>query len=208
LLQTEFWNPNVVGVYSVGGATEVCGISETPTTIQGTGRVEPPVPEKVEYAIADLDLPFAGRRVAVGGPTNEPLALYRVGRSLRVGELTEGIYGDGWMGEEASFTKYVARRRVPSRLSVTVGRQGWVGPDVPGHVTLSVGRPAAAGPGLERVLAKRSWTLHRLEQRSFTFRTPAPPIRAVIHIDPTFSPSQFGLPDPRQLGAQVSFSLR
>lgn len=208
LLQTEFWNPNVVGVYTVGGATEVCGIYETATTIQGTGRVQPPVPGHVEHAIADSSLPFAGRRVAAGGPANEPLVLYRVGRSLRVGEITEGIYGDGWMGEEASFTKYVARRRVPRRLTVTIGRQGWSGPDVPGRVTLSVGRPAAAGPGLERVLAKRSWTLHRLEQRSFTFRTPAPPLRAVVHVDPTFSPSQFGLPDPRQLGAQVSFSLR
>jgi len=206
LLQTEFWNPNVVGVYSVGGATEVCGIYETPTTIQGaTGRVESTVPDHVDYAIADRTLPFAGRRVAVGGPVTEPLALYRVG-SLRLGELTTGIYGDGWMGQEASFTRY-ARRRGPGRLTVTVGRQGWGGPDVPGHVVITVGRPAAAGPGFERVLARRTWTVHRLERRSFTFSTPPPPIRAVVHVEPTFSPSQFGLVDPRALGAQVSFAL-
>jgi hypothetical protein len=48
--------------------------------------------------------------------------------------------------------------------------------------------------------------LHRLEQRSFTFETPRPPIRAIVHVDPTFSPSQFGQVDTRQLGAQVSFS--
>jgi len=207
LLQTEFWNPNVVGVYTVGGATEVCGIYETPTTVQAdTGRVEPTVPDHAEYAIADRSLPFAGRRVAVGGPADEPLALYRVG-ALRIGEITEGVYGDGWMGQEASFTRYVARRRVPGRLTVTVGRQGWTGPDVPGHVVISVGRPAQAGPGLERVLATRSWTVHRLDQRTFNFKVPQPPIRAVVHVEPTFSPSQFGQADARQLGAQVSFSL-
>jgi len=206
LLQTEFWNPNVVNVYSVG-ATEICGIYETPTTIHvSTGRVVPSVPDGVEYAIADRSLPFGGRRVAVGGPADEPLALYRVGRSLRVDEITEGIYGDGWMGQEASYTRYGAPHRVPGRLTVTVGRQAWGGPDVPGHVMISVGRPAAAGPGLEHVLATRSWTVHRLEQRSFTFETPPPPIRAVVHVEPTFSPSQFGQADTRQLGAQVSFA--
>jgi hypothetical protein len=143
--------------------------------------------------------------VAVGGPADQPLALYRVG-SLRIGEITEGIYGDGWMGSDASFTRYTTPRRVPGRLTVIVGRQGWVGPDVPGHVVIRVGRPAASGPGLEQVLAKRSLTLHRLEQRSFTFAIPPPPIRAVVHVDPTFSPSQFGQADTRQLGAQVSFT--
>jgi hypothetical protein len=207
LLQTEFWNPNVVSVYSVG-ATEVCGIYETPTTIQvATGRVDPQVPDQVDYAIANRSLPFAGRRVAVGGPADDPLALYKVGRSLRVGEITSGIYGDGWMGEDASYTRYVAPRRVPGRLTVTVGRQSWGGPDVPGRVEISVGRPAADGPGLARVLARRRWTLHRLEQRSFTFETPPPPMRAIVHVEPTFSPSQFGQADTRQLGAVVTFSF-
>jgi len=208
LLQTEFWNPNVVDVYSVG-ATEICGIYETPTTIQvATGRIEPPVPDQVEYAIADRSLPFGGRRVALGGPADARLALYRVGRSLQVGEITEGVYGDGWMAQDASYTQYVAPRGVPGRLTVTVGRQSWGGPDVPGHVVIRVGRPAATGSGLEEVLATRNWTVHRLEQRSFNFTTLAPPFRAVVHIDPTFSPSRFGQADTRQLGAQVSFAPR
>lgn len=206
LLQTEFWNPNVVNVYSVG-ATEICGIYETPTTIQvATGRIVPPLPDHVDYAIADSRFQFAGRRVAAGGPADGPLALYRVGRSLRVGEIAVGIYGDGWMGQEASYTRYGAPRGVPGRLTVTVGRQGWAGPDVPGHVVIRVGRPAAGGPGLADVLATRNWTVHRLRQRSFTFKTPGPAIRAVVHVEPTFSPSQLGQADTRQLGAQVSFS--
>ena len=139
LLQTEFWNPNVVGVYSVG-AGELCGLYETPTTTNvETGRVEPSVPDRVDYAVADRSLPFAGRRIAVGGPGDEPLALYRVGKSLRIGEITAGVYADGWMGGDASYTRYVAPRRAPVRLTVTVGREGWSGPDVPGNVVIRIG---------------------------------------------------------------------
>jgi hypothetical protein len=206
LLQTEFWNPNVVGVYSVG-AGELCGLYETPTTTDvATGRVEPQVPDRVDYAIAARSLPLAGRRIAVGGPADEPLALYRVGRSLRVGDNTSGVFPDGWMGGDASYTRYVAPRRAPVRLTVTVGRQGWSGQDVPGNVVISVGKPAAAGPGLERTVETRRLTLHRLEQRSFTFEEQSVPIRVTVHVTPTFSPSQFGQADARQLGAQVSFA--
>src|SRR5262249_61946126 len=91
LLQTEFWNPNVVGVYSVG-AGELCGLTETPTSTDvATGLVAPQVPDGVDHAIAVRSLPIAGRRVALGGPADEPLALYRVARSLRVGANTTGV---------------------------------------------------------------------------------------------------------------------
>jgi hypothetical protein len=206
LLQTEFWNPSVVGVYSVG-AGELCGLYETATTTDvATGRVDPQVPDGVDYAIAARSLPVGGRRIAVGGPADQPLALYRVGRSLRVGENTSGVYPDGWMGSDASYTRYVAPRHGPVRLTVTVGRQGWSGPDVPGEVVISVGKPAASGSGLEGTLETRRLTLHRLGQRSFTFEAQPVPIRVTVHVAPTFSPSQFGQADTRQLGAQVSFS--
>jgi hypothetical protein len=208
VLQTEFWNPNVVGVYAVGGG-EICPLPVTPTTTDvATGRVEPAVPEQVDYAVADRSLPFAGRLIAVGGPPDQPLALYRVGRSLHVGEITAGIYGDGWMGGQASYTRYPTSKGAPGRLTVTVGRRAWTGPDVPGRVVIRVGRPAANGPGLARASSVQRWTVHRLQERSFVFDTPPPPVRAVVRVDPTFSPAQFpGSTDTRQLGAVVSFSF-
>ncbi|HEY7019291.1 MAG TPA: hypothetical protein VH297_12555, partial [Gaiellaceae bacterium] len=79
LLQTEFWNPNVAGVYAVG-ASEICPLPETVGTIDvASGRIDPPVPAGVDYGVVDRTLPFAGRLVAVGGPADQPLALYRVG---------------------------------------------------------------------------------------------------------------------------------
>ncbi|HEY7018844.1 MAG TPA: hypothetical protein VH297_10300, partial [Gaiellaceae bacterium] len=173
-----------------------------------SGRIDPPVPAGVDYGVVDRTLPFAGRLVAVGGPADQPLALYRVGKSFRIGELTAGIYGDGWIGQEASYTRFPTAGSGPGRLTVSVGRQAWGGPDVPGHVVIRVGRPAKTGTGFDRVFAVRRWTVHRLQQRTFVFKTPPPPLRAVVTVDPTFSPAQLaGASDTRQLGALVSFSF-
>jgi hypothetical protein len=204
MLETEFWNPNVRHVYAVG-AGDICALPETPTTLNtATGRIAPPVPKGVRYALVDDRVPFAGRRVASAGG---PLTLYRVGRSLRIGTTTEGVYGDGWMGSQAQYSVFVSRGNRPARMVVTVGRTGWGGQDVPGRVKISLGRPAASGPGLAEVYGLRLWVVHRLDQRTFTFAARRPPLRVVVEIQPTFSPAQFGLADTRQLGAQVSFSF-
>jgi hypothetical protein len=207
LLETEFWNPNVVGVYNVG-AVQICPLpATTAATNVATGRIEPPIPENVDYGVFSRNVPFAGRLVAAGGPPDQPLGLYHVGRSLRVGEVTSGIYGDGWMGAEASYTRY-ASKGSGGRLTVTISRTAWAGPDVPGHVVIRVGRPSATGVGLARVSDVRRWTVHRLQQRSFVFERPSPPMRALVTVDPTFSPAQFpGQTDGRQLGAIVTFSF-
>ncbi|MDP9307830.1 MAG: hypothetical protein M3P15_05930, partial [Actinomycetota bacterium] len=57
-------------------------------------------------------------------------------------------------------------------------------------------------------LATRKWIIHTGGARVFTFRTPPRRFQVTIHISPTFSPSQFGQPDTRQLGAQVAFRYR
>jgi hypothetical protein len=208
LFQTEFWNPNIRHVYSVG-ANDICELPETPTRLDtANGRIAPPVPDGVRYALVGRSVPFAGTRVAVGGSGDGPLALYRVGRSLRVGTTTEGVYGDGWMGAQAQYSVFVSPGRRAGRMVVSVGRTGWGGTDVPGRVLILLGRPAATGTGLAKVLGVRTWIVHRLEQRTFVFAARRPPLRVVVKVAPTFSPSQFGLADTRQLGAQVSFSFR
>jgi hypothetical protein len=91
------------------------------------------------------------------------------------------------------------------RVTVTLGRAGWGGPDVPGLVRIRAGKPSATTGKLVKVYDVRRWVVHRLSQRAFTFDV-RPPVRVEVRIRPTFSPSQFGLSDTRQLGAQVSFS--
>jgi hypothetical protein len=208
MLQTEFWNPNVRHVYSVG-AGDICELPETPTTLNtATGRIAPPVPKGVRYALVSSRVPFAGRRIAAEGSGNSQLALYRIDRSLRVGTTTDGVYGDGWMGSQAQYSVFVSPGDRPGRMVVTLGRTGWGGPDVPGRVKIALGRPAASGPGLAEVYGLRLWIVHRLDERTFVFAARRPPLRVVVEVNPTFSPSQFGLADTRQLGAQVSFSFQ
>jgi hypothetical protein len=204
LLETEFWNRNVSGVYNLGPG-EICGLSETATKIDvATGKVNPPVAKRTDYAI-DVRSASPGALVATGGPSEYPLALYRIRRPLRVPSTSEGVYGDGWMGESASFSVFGSSEERPVRLRLTLGRAGWGGPDVPGHTLILVGKPSSENGKLVKVYDTRRWVIHRLAQRAFTFDV-RPPVRIEVHVRPTFSPSQFGLPDTRQLGAQVAFS--
>jgi hypothetical protein len=62
------------------------------------------------------------------------------------------------------------------------------------------------GPRAGQATVTRTWTLHSGRGHLFTLSTPNQPFTVTVHIDPTFSPSQFGQADTRQLGAQVSFS--
>jgi hypothetical protein len=205
LLETEFWNRNVSTIYDLGPG-EICNLPETSSAIEvETGQVGPPAAKGVDYAVVDRRAVFPGDQVALGGPSEYPLALSRIKRPLRVGSTTDGVASDGWMGNNAAFSVFGSRGNRPLKVSVTLGRAGWGGPDVPGHVRIVVGKPSAASGKLVKVYEVRRWIVHSLEQRTFTFDV-RPPVRVEVHIQPTFSPSQFGLSDTRQLGAQVSFS--
>jgi hypothetical protein len=86
---------------------------------------------------------------------------------------------------------------------VTLSREDWTGPDVPSTVT--VGVRSLVGDGTGGV--SRSLVLHRLQRKTLVLPAPARPFRVEVHVQPTYSPAQFGFGDTRQLGAQISFSL-
>jgi hypothetical protein len=81
---------------------------------------------------------------------------------------------------------------------VTVSRASWGGPDVPGHVAITVSPSAAR-------LSVRHLVIHSRQTRRVSVATPAQPFMVRVHVSPTFSPSQFGQADTRQLGARASF---
>jgi len=110
---------------------------------------------------------------------------------------TERLYADGGTGPDATYTRYVPGAR---RIRVDLSRIGWVGPDVPGAVRLELVKK-------DKVVAERAWVAHAGGMRSFRFRAPSAPFSVRIHVAPTFSPVQFGLADPRQLGVQASFTI-
>jgi hypothetical protein len=47
--------------------------------------------------------------------------------------------------------------------------------------------------------------VHSGLKRTFRLKTPAAPFRVRVGVARTFSPADYGFPDPRELGVQVAF---
>ena len=199
LWQTQFWNRSLHSVYNLS-TPEPAGGSETAVRVDpATGLILSTAsgkPLRASNIVSSLSFGVGGRLIAA----RPPLALYRTQGPLRVAEETTGIYGDGWMGADAAYTRFAAR--APGQITVTLTRTGWAGKDVPGHVRIEL-TPLGGKP-----LEIRTWVIHTGGARVFTLPTPRRRFQVTVHIEPTFSPSQFGSPDTRQLGAQAAFRFR
>ncbi|MEP6909361.1 MAG: hypothetical protein ABI896_02885 [Actinomycetota bacterium] len=205
LLGTAFWNRNVAWVSNTG-TSELCPLPEKQGTIDyATGRILPTDGSRTfaaRYVVADRTLNLAGKVVAQSGP----LVTYRVDSPLHLASVMEGVSSDGWMGSTLSYTRYGAAE--PSdRVEISLSRLAWAGPDVPGKVRISIGTISRGpnGPTIGRVTGSRSWVIHSRSSRAFNLPVPGPRFRVEVTIKPTFSPSDYGIPDTRRLGAQVSF---
>jgi hypothetical protein len=200
--QTEFWNRSLGSVVALGPVVRDPIAEEGGSVDPLTGEIHAAGTEGAKYAVATTGLALAGEPHA----SKSLLTLYKVDPPLRVASAVEGVYGDGWMGPSAAYNVY-SRRHGP-RVKVSLARTAWSGKDIPGRVTVRVGPTALVGgaPGIGRVTAQRALTLHRLQRRTLTLPAPRGPYRVEVNVDPTFSPSQFGFADTRQLGAQVTFT--
>jgi hypothetical protein len=114
------------------------------------------------------------------------------------------------MGADAAYNYYASQDgKRPRAVRVTVSRAGWNGPDKPGDVRIRVGRINTKGAGFQpgATPVEQTWVIHSGAARTFVVPAARPPFRVEVRIAPTFSPAEYGLPDPRQLGAQVNFEL-
>jgi hypothetical protein len=187
--QTEFWNRSLDEVLTVG-PPEPAPLTETPVALDpGTGRIASPVP--VSYAVVPSTLDLDGRLLAL----RPPLALYRVAPPLRLAGRLDGVYRDGWMGAEGSYTRYT-----PGRVRVRISRRSWRRPSPAAQVTIR-----AVPLGDARVATdSATWMVGTGRSRSFTLRTPKAPYQLLIQATPTFSPADYGEADTRELGAEVA----
>jgi Dolichyl-phosphate-mannose-protein mannosyltransferase len=205
LWQLEFWNRSVGGVYSLG-APNPAGIPQLDAALdRGRGTIAATGRELAgaRYVLAPSGLDVAGRPLA----KDAERVLYEVDEPLRVESSTSGVYTDGWMGADATYDRFEGPA---GTLTVTLSRKVWDGPDKPGDVRIEVG-PLVTGadgmPSLGQPTDVRTWTIHSGSARTFRLPTPAGPFRAAVHIEPTFSPADYGGVDTRQLGAQVTFGF-
>jgi hypothetical protein len=204
LFQTEFWNRSLGPVYRVGAPPRT-GLYEIDAAVDGsTGLIRGPDGEPIRSAYVVAAAPgfeLNGRLLA----ENSRVALFRVPGRVGLAATRTGVYGDGWMGPSASYTRFATPGSRPGRVRVVVSREAWTGRDVPGRVHIRVG--PSSPQGIERVTAERRWVVHSSRFRIFTLPTPRPPFRVEVEVNPTFSPSTYGQADPRQLGAQVLFAF-
>jgi hypothetical protein len=200
LWQAEFWNRSLDDVYNIGIAPPYPLVEVTAPLDRGNGRIQAAVPPD-QFVVAAERLGIAGRVLARHGQ----LALYRISRPARVRMTLEGVGADGWTGAAAALTQYVTPGNRPIRLRVKLSRAGWRGRDVPGNVTLRLG-PVVTRDGLPTIgrdTAIREWTAQSGKSRVFIIQSPPPPYRLEVHVAPTFSPSQLGGSDTRELGVQL-----
>jgi hypothetical protein len=201
--QTEFWNRSVGPVYRLGPA-EPAPLPEGAATLDAaSGHIAVgPSSSSIRYMVAPSNVQMAGALLARQGR----LALYRLDSPLRVQTLLGGVYADGWMGSDAAFT-YYGRPSESRRLRVRVSRERWSRASSAGRVMITIGPLVAQNgqPAVGRVTSSRTVTVRSREARSLVLKTPKTPFRLEIHVEPTFSPTDYGQADPRELGAQVEF---
>jgi hypothetical protein len=205
LWQTEFWNRSVGTVYRLGPPEPGPVVEETATYDRMSGHITTDRARPIEYAVAPNSMQLAGTRLA----DTLRLALYRVQQPLRVSSYLEGVYADGWMVNDASFTRYPTGAQGPEKLRVHISRESWDGPSVPGRVVVRVGPLVSRNgePAMGSVTSSRTWTVRGGTARTLTLPTPKPPYRVEIHTGSTFSPADTGSLDTRQLGAQVDLQV-
>jgi hypothetical protein len=201
LWQSEFWNRSVHRVFGVN-AQDPSIPDVTAPLDPATGRIEPGLApgtpdSKPRYVVAASNLDIAGERIAQNGF----LTLYRVQAPLRLRSLSTGITLDAWTGASATYTRYAVPRGA-SHVDVFVNRQQITGPP-PANVRVTIG-PVGVGSGWKT----ETWTVKNGTVHRFTLPLRRAPFTVQLTATPTFTPSQYGSPDTRQLGVRVAFGVR
>ena len=202
--QAEFWNRRLGRVYTFGTAEPV-GLPESVVSVNpanGKLTTADPAVERELRATRDFVSDPSTQLASTASDVNGPLAFYAAEPPPRIASSSSGIAADGWMSSDATYTSFAGGKR--RHVAVILSRAAWRGPDVPGHVKVTVAR--RRGSSLGRPIATRAFTIHSGNTRKLLLPAPAGPYTVSVHIAPTFSPSQFGQADTRQLGATVYFA--
>ena len=202
---TEFWNRSLKKVWSLDGTAPGPGPVLTPDLVAIDGRLSPD--PGARYVLAERGVDIDGQLVAKP-PESGRWFVYKLNGPLRLAHAETGVFTDGWMGAESAYNQYASPSGQGGNMVVRLGRAVWGGPDKPGRVLIRVGtlvKGADKQPHIGKVTAIRRGTIHSLSRQAWVIPAPAPPFRVEVTIRPTFSPSDYGESDRRELGAQVGY---
>jgi hypothetical protein len=198
LLETQFWNRRFRVVDELTPLATCCAPYVPARIDPETGRIDfDPTIAPPEYiaTIPELQL---DAKVIKRSP--EGVLYRRTKAPWRLRETVSGVYPDGWMGTDALYRRFARINERHARLAVRVSRDGWSGPSPPAPTSLEVVRGG-------RIVDRRGYVVRSGVGRTFVFSAPRPPFEVRVHVGSTFSPSQYGSGDARELGAQVSFQV-
>lgn len=207
----EFWNRSVKNIWSLDGSAPGPGPVVTPDLADRNGALtnDPGLP----YVVATDRVNLVGPIVA----SRRGLTLRHIERHpWRLHEASYGVSDDGWITANDTTTPatatyaYFGPERTRGTLTVTVGRAGFCASNAPKtHIAVRVG-PVALNQQRAPIVTRAS----RIERfvlpncRSKRILVPVvPPVAVVVTASPTVRPSDYGIGDSRDLGAQVGFSF-
>jgi hypothetical protein len=199
----EFWNRSLVKIWALDGTAPGPGATATPNVDKPDGTLTNP---STDFVLTMPGVDINGRRVgtSVGG-----YSLFTIDGQLRLRTAETGVYPDGWMGPNATYSQYDVAPGERGHLVVVLSRTSWCGKDVRSVAVIRVGPTAAKDgqPSIARVTSETAGVLHSCQAKTFALPTPPVSWRAEVTIAPTFSPASIDprLGDPRQLGAVVTF---
>jgi hypothetical protein len=206
--QVEFWNESVRWLWGMDGSAPGPGERRTPNLLRPDGTQDP-ADLNAGYALAVNGVKVAAPAVTeVGGAV-----LYRLGgEPVRLAETVAGISTDGWMGAEASYTRYAVGPD-DGYVKVTFSRQGACFPQLrPVRVTARVGPVVVTEfdqPGIGRVTGTREGTVEPCGVEPLLVPVPPQPWRVEVTVAETFVPHELdpAQGDVRALGAVVAFEV-
>jgi hypothetical protein len=205
---TEFWNRTLKKVWSLDGTAPGPGPVLTPDLVATDGRLAPD--PGVRYVVAERGIDIDGTLVAKP-PESGRWYVYRLNGPLRLAHSETGIYTDGWMGAESAYNQYTSPGNRRGNMVISLDRTNWGGPSKPANVKIRLGtlvKGADKQPHIGRVTEARDWRiLNSLSRATFVIPTPRPPFRVEVTVDPTFTPTEYGLSDQRELGARVAYEF-
>jgi hypothetical protein len=213
--ELEFWNRSINWMWSLDGSAALVGAPTlTPDLGEATGRLLPE-PKEAKYVVADEGLDINGTEVArhrhlVGGGGKD-WVLWKIIPPLRLRHSASGLYDDGWSREKAAYSQYATPGNKAGWITVILSRPD--GFDFRNTATIRVGT-LVVGPdkqaAMGRVIETQTAALQQNTYRVLYLRTPKPPFRVSVTIDPPLVPADLDprTGDIRKLGAQLSFQFR
>jgi hypothetical protein len=205
----EFWNRSIRRVWSLDGSAPGPGPTSTPDVVRPDGTLGAELGD-LRFVLVEGNIDLDGAVVADRGG----LRLVRIADALRLNSLVEGVFGDGWMGPASAYSRYSTPGGEPGTMVVSVSRVGG-GAGIPADVDVRVGTlvfDEHQQPQIGRVTELHRWQFGDRSEpaRQFELRTPQPPFRVEVRVDPTFVPHEVDARsgDRRALGAQVAFSFQ